>query len=470
MTTLKSLFAVVYLLLLTQAAVSAQTGTYQILLDAPSGTGDYYGMYCVSCIGAQFTLNASYYVSTIDVVVRTPSGTTYTNFNFSLLSSVSPVTTVVSQALTAQAGVTSTLALTVNQVLPAGTYYLIGNVPGYFGSPVTPGDVDGWFISDGAYSGTGGTIANGVGGFQGSNWVINNNPGYYAPAFTVNGSPMTAGSLFVAATPCRVADTRGPTGAFGGPELSGGTSREFDIPNSSCGIPSTAVAYSLNVTVVPNDSLDYLTLWPSGQPQPFVSTLNSDGRVKASAAITPAGVNGGVSVFVSDASQVILDIDGYFVPVGTASALAFYPVTPCRVADTRNVAGPLGGPFLAGGTSRNFPVQSSSCGLPSTAQAYSLNVTAVPHSTLNYLTTWPTGQTQPYVSTLNSSTGAVTANAAIVPAGSGGAVSVFVYNDADVILDVNGYFAPPATGGLSLYAVTPCRALDTRPTAFNGIL
>ncbi len=274
---------------------------------------------------------------------------------------------------------------------------------------------------------------------------------------------------FVAVTPCRVADTRNPAGPFGGPEPGKGAIREFDIPQSACGIPSTAVAYSLNVTVVPDGFLNYLTLWPTGQTQPNVSTLNSDGRVKANAAITPAGTNGGVSVFVSDPTQVILDIDGYFVPAGTASALAFYPLAPCRVADTRGATGPLGGPFLSGGAAgRAFPVQSSACNIPSTAKAYSLNVTAVPHKTLNYLTTWPTGQTQPNVSTLNSSTGAVTANAAIVPAGSSGEISVFVYDDADVILDVDGYFAPPATGGLSLYTVTPCRVIDTRPTAFSG--
>ncbi len=30
--------------------------------------------------------------------------------------------------------------------------------------------------------------------------------------------------------------------------------------------------------------------------------------------------------------------------------------------------------------------------------------------------------------------------------------------------NVNGYFAPPATGGLSLYGLTPRRVLDTRNT------
>jgi hypothetical protein len=278
---------------------------------------------------------------------------------------------------------------------------------------------------------------------------------------------------FVPVTPCRIADTRNATGAFGGPELAAAAARTFNVPQSGCGIPSTAVAYSLNVTVVPIASLGYLSIWPAGAAQPVVSTLNSDGRVKANATITPAGTNGGVSVFASDATQFILDIDGYFVPAGTSvSGLEFYPLTPCRIADTRNVIGALGGPSLTGGLGRAFPVQSSLCGIPSTAKAYSLNITAVPHGSLGFLTTWPTGQAQPVVSTLNATTGAVTANAAIVPAGSGGDISVFVSDTADVILDVNGYFAPPATGGLSLYTVTPCRVIDTRngAEAFHGTL
>jgi hypothetical protein len=273
---------------------------------------------------------------------------------------------------------------------------------------------------------------------------------------------------FIPVTPCRVADTRNAAGPFGGPALGAGAIREFDIPQGGCKIPGNAVAYSLNVTVVPDASLKYLTLWPSGQEQPYVSTLNSDGRVKADAAIVPAGDSGGVSVYVTDPTEVVLDIDGYFVPSATATALAFYPVTPCRVADTRNPAGPLGGPFLSAGGSRAFPMQSSNCTLPASAQAYSLNVTAIPHSTLKYLTLWPSGKEQPQVSTLNSSTGAVTANAAIVAAGNNGEISVFVSDAADVALDVNGYFAPAVSGGLSLYAAMPCRVIDTRPVAFTG--
>jgi uncharacterized repeat protein (TIGR03803 family) len=300
-----------------------------------------------------------------------------------------------------------------------------------------------------------------------------NNSAVASATYTIQ--PLTAGALqFIPVTPCRIADTRNATGALGGPELAAAATRTFDVPQSACGIPATAAAYSLNVTVVPIQSLGYLTIWPAGEAQPTVSTLNSDGRVKANATITPGGTNGRISVFASDATQFILDIDGYFVPAGTStSGLEFFPLTPCRVADTRNPTAPLGGPSLTGGgAGRAFPVQSSACGIPSTAKAYSLNITAVPHGSLGYLTTWPTGQAQPVVSTLNSSSGAVTANAAIVPAGSGGEISVFVSDTADVILDVNGYFAPPARGGLSLYTVTPCRALDTRSSsgAFDGTL
>jgi hypothetical protein len=67
-------------------------------------------------------------------------------------------------------------------------------------------------------------------------------------------------------------------------------------------------------------------------------------------------------------------------------------------------------------------------------------MTVVPSGPLGYLTTWPTGGTQPPVSTLNAVEGQVIANAAIVPAGTNGAVNVFVTNTTHVIIETNGYF------------------------------
>ncbi len=278
---------------------------------------------------------------------------------------------------------------------------------------------------------------------------------------------------FMPITPCRVADTRLAAGPFGGPSISGGTTRNFTIPSSACSIPSTAQAYSLNVTAVPPAPLGYLTVWPAGQPQPIASTLNSDGRVKANAAIVPAGTSGAVSFFASNTTDVVIDINGYFI-ASSNTGLLYNTLTPCRIADTRNPNGPLGGPYLAGGIGRTFPIRSSACGIPGVATAYSLNMTVVPHGSLGYLTTWPTGQTRPVASTLNAQTGTTTSNAALVLAGTSGSVDVFASNDSDFVIDIDGYFVPQASGGYSLYSLPPCRAFDDRLPAgsppFSGTM
>ena len=54
------------------------------------------------------------------------------------------------------------------------------------------------------------------------------------------------------------------------------------------------------------------------------------------------------------------------------------------------------------------------------------------------------------------------ANAAIVPAGDNGAISVFGTDDTDLVIDINGYFTSNPGAGLSFFTVTPCRALGLR--------
>jgi hypothetical protein len=118
---------------------------------------------------------------------------------------------------------------------------------------------------------------------------------------------------------------------------------------------------------------------------------------------------------------------------------------------------------------------SSSCGIPSTAQAYSLNFTVVAPGQVGYITAWPTGQSRPVVATLNAvpplplaATPVVVANAAIVPAGTSGSIDVFASNGTDLVVDINGYFAPVGTGGLSLYNLPPCRVVDSRNLSGPG--
>ena len=189
--------------------------------------------------------------------------------------------------------------------------------------------------------------------------------------------------------------------------------------------------------------LGYLSTWPAGQARPLVSTLNSwTGKVVANAALVPAGNSGAISVFVTNPTDVILDVNGYFGAPGAAGGLSFYPVAPCRVADTRNAAGPFGGPAMQARETRTFAIPASGCSVPATAAAYSLNVTAVPEGPLQYLTAWAAGSAQALVSTLNSFDGSVVANAAIVPAGANAAIDIFVTDATDLVLDINGYFAP----------------------------
>jgi len=305
-------------------------------------------------------------------------------------------------------------------------------------------------------------------------YIINGNDNTVS---VVGGAPSDA-VQFVPLAPCRVVDTRNPNGTFGGPPIAGGTYRTFPLPSGDCNIPSDATGYSVNVTLVPpsHNGVGYLTIWPTGELQPTVSTMNSlDGRIKANAAIVPAGASGSVNVYLSNTSNVVIDVNGYFTAPAEGT-LQFYPLTPCRVVDTRNANGNLGGPFLTGGAERDFAVSQSSC-IPQggNIKAYSFNFTVVPHPTgqeLGYLTVWPAGQSQPLVSTLNNLTATVVANAAIVPAGTAGSIAVFPSSDTDLVVDVNGYFAAPGTGGLSLYSTAPCRVLDTRQGhgAFTGEL
>ena len=132
------------------------------------------------------------------------------------------------------------------------------------------------------------------------------------------------------------------------------------------------------------------------------------------------GTGGAISVFATDNTDLVLDINGYFLPNTVSNGLGFYPMTPCRLVDTRPGApSTIITGALTGGTSRTLPILSSSCHVPATAQAYSLNFTLVPPGPVAYLTVYPTGESLPIVSTLNDPTGAVQANAAIARLGRG---------------------------------------------------
>jgi hypothetical protein len=300
------------------------------------------------------------------------------------------------------------------------------------------------------------------------------------PLFSLNFLLSSSSALqFMTVKPCRVLDTRLPptspfpaNSTFGSPYIAAETIRNIPIPQSSCGVPTNAVAYSLNFTVQPRTpNLGYLTVWPANTARPNVSTVSfsNPAVVLASAAILGAGTAGSISATATQDIDLVVDINGYFVPPA-ANTLQFYPLPPCRVLDTRTPANggtfppnsTFGSPGLDGVHPRSFPISSSSCGVPATAAAYSFNIGVVPSGALYFLASYPAGGSLPVVSTMNSFDGTILANASIVPAGPGGAVNFFASNPADFFVDINGYFAPSGAGGLNFYTLAPCRLVDTR--------
>jgi trimeric autotransporter adhesin len=134
------------------------------------------------------------------------------------------------------------------------------------------------------------------------------------------------------------------------------------------------------------------------------------------------------------------------------SPLVFVGMTPCRIVDTRagqGFSGAFGPPSLNANASRTFPIQSSTaCSIPSTALAYSMNVTVVPPGLLGFITAYPTGQNLPLAATLTDVvSGQIVSNFVVVAAGNSGSIDVYALNPTDLVLDINGYYASPNTIG-----------------------
>jgi N-acetylneuraminic acid mutarotase len=134
-----------------------------------------------------------------------------------------------------------------------------------------------------------------------------------------------------------------------------------------------------------------------------------------------------------------LNTGGAYSPPGAG----FYTVSPCRVLDSRDPAGPWGGQPLAAGQERTLTVVGEACGIPATATGLSYNITAASATATGHLRVYPAGVARPGASTLNFTAGLTRANNGIVPLGAGGDVAIYsgqATGSVHVIVDVNGYF------------------------------
>ncbi len=137
---------------------------------------------------------------------------------------------------------------------------------------------------------------------------------------------------------------------------------------------------------------------------------------------------------------------------------AYTALTPSRLLDTRSSNQTLGP-----NSSLNLTVTGGS--VPATATAVALNVTVTNTTDSSYLAVYPAGGTRPLVSNLNWVMGETVPNLVIVPVGANGQVTIYNHTgNTDVVVDLQGYFAPEASGSVAgqYSPLTPARITDTR--------
>lgn len=270
---------------------------------------------------------------------------------------------------------------------------------------------------------------------------------------TMRTAPDSPAGVFVPITPTRGYDTR-PSGF----KAVGGVATTITL----AGVPPTAIAVDLNVTVTEPVAAGYITLAPARAPLPLASNLNFvAGETTANHAVVAAD-GGQITALPSVDTHLVLDVSGYWIAApGPASAGRFVAVHPTRVLDTRTSLPP----FKVGGS--GWGVALAAAGVPADATAVAVTITATEPDAAGYVTAWASGS-PPFVSTLNFLAGQTIANSALVPVVDLGAspwIKVLASAPAFLVIDVSGYLTgPSAAAGTQgrFVAAAPARVLDTR--------
>lgn len=145
-------------------------------------------------------------------------------------------------------------------------------------------------------------------------------------------------------------------------------------------------------------------------------------------------------------------------PDGGPSA-RFEAVGPVRLADTREAA--CGCSVLGDGTVRVQVTGRS--GLPASAVAAAVTVTAVGGERAAFVAAWPAGAPRPTTSLVNVGPRQAVANSGIVPLSADGAIELWANAPTDLVVDVSGVFVAATSASSGRFvAATPARVLDTR--------
>ncbi|MFC7491263.1 MULTISPECIES: FlgD immunoglobulin-like domain containing protein [unclassified Knoellia] len=273
---------------------------------------------------------------------------------------------------------------------------------------------------------------------------------------SITGSIAVTGAVvadkYVALTPARLVDTRSGTGA---PKAPVGSGKEIAVQvTGEGGVPTTGVSsVVLNVTAVAPTAGGYATIYPSGTSRPTASNINyAQGATIANQVIVKVGADGKARLFTSAATNVIVDVAGYYPPGSRYTGLP-----PARLLDTRTGVGAPTVRIPAGGTV-NLQVTGRG-GVPTTgAASVAFNITAVNPSAGGYITAWPTGTVKPNASNVNFAKAQTIAGLAVAKLGTGGKISISSSAATDLLLDVAGWFPTSS----DFHGTVPARILDTR--------
>lgn len=140
----------------------------------------------------------------------------------------------------------------------------------------------------------------------------------------------------------------------------------------------------------------------------------------------------------------------------SSPSVAFQPVTPVRLVDTRE---DFGASRLVGQVSKRIQITGRGV-VPAGASAISANFTVADTGGAGYLTVWNCASERPVVATLNFGSRDTVPNGATVPLDSTGGICVYSPVGAELIVDVNGYYSPSGVGRFT--QLQPVRLMDTR--------
>ena len=224
------------------------------------------------------------------------------------------------------------------------------------------------------------------------------------------------------------------------------------------GVVADAAAVALNVTVADATGGGFVTVYPCGSDQPTASNVNFvAGSVVPNAVIAKVGNDGKVCLFVSNDTQLVVDVNGYFPATST-----LHSINPARVLDTRTGFTTIDGLQQGSGMPARGSITQlqihNRASVPADASAVVLNVTVTQPERAGFVTVYPCGTDVPTASNINFLAGSTVANLVVSKIGADGTVCIFNSSAAHLVADVDGYF-PAVT---SYQPVDPARLLDTR--------